>query len=203
MLPRTRERMINAFKEQKGYMSFKQLQEKGVTVLQIREMEEAGVLEKFARGWYWCNECGYTKPVDHKYVEIAKVNPRAVICMESACYLSGLIEEEPTEICLATERTDRKKMELEFPTKRFYFKQTGIKGEIVEKKTKCGSYYYYSPERTFCDCIRLKNKIKPDIYEEIMEHYKDQHSKLKRLYEYADMLRCIKNIREADEMAEQ
>ena len=56
-------------------MSFKQIQERGVTVLQIREMEEAGVLEKFARGWYWCNECGYTKPTDHKYVEIVKLNP--------------------------------------------------------------------------------------------------------------------------------
>ena len=93
-------------------------------------------------------------------------------------------------------------MELEFPTRRFYFKQTGIRGEVVEKKTKCGSYYYYSPERTFCDCIRLKSKIAPDVYMKIMEKYKEQHGKLKRLYEYADMLRCIKNIREADEEVE-
>jgi predicted transcriptional regulator of viral defense system len=190
--------MIDAFKENKGYMSFKELQKKGVTVLQIREMEEAGVLEKFARGWYWCNDCGFAKPADHKYVEIAKVNPKAVICMESACFLSGIIDEEPQEIRLATERTDRKKMELDFDTKRFYFKRTGIKGEIVEKKTKCGSYYYYSPERTFCDCIRLQNKIDKDVFDEIMTEYKDRQGKLKRTYDYADKLRCIKNIQEAD-----
>ena len=52
MLPRTRERMINAFKEQKGYMSFKQLQEKGVTVLQIREMEEAQKVKEERRVKY-------------------------------------------------------------------------------------------------------------------------------------------------------
>jgi predicted transcriptional regulator of viral defense system len=190
--------MIDAFKENKGYMSFKQLQEKGVTVLQIREMEEAGVLEKFARGWYWCNDCGYAKPADHKYVEIAKVNPRAVICMESACFLSGIIDEEPREIRLATERTDRKKMELEFETKRFYFKRTGIKGEVVEKKTKCGSYFYYSPERTFCDCIRLQSKIDKKTFDEIMAQYRDRQGKLRRTYDYADKLRCIKNIQEAD-----
>jgi predicted transcriptional regulator of viral defense system len=170
--------MIDAFKENKGYMSFKELQKKGVTVLQIREMEEAGVLEKFARGWYWCNDCGFAKPADHKYVEIAKVNPKAVICMESACFLSGIIDD--------------------FDTKRFYFKRTGIKGEIVEKKTKCGSYYYYSPERTFCDCIRLQNKIDKDVFDEIMTEYKDRQGKLKRTYDYADKLRCIKNIQEAD-----
>jgi predicted transcriptional regulator of viral defense system len=190
--------MIDAFKENKGYMSFKELQKKGVTVLQIREMEEAGVLEKFARGWYWCNDCGYAKPADHKYVEIAKVNPRAVICMESACYLSGIIDEEPKEIRLATERTDRKKMELEFDTKRFYFKRTGIKGEVVEKKTKCGSYFYYSPERTFCDCIRLQSKIDKSTFDEIMAEYRDRQGKLRRTYDYADKLRCIKNIQEAD-----
>jgi hypothetical protein len=118
--------------------------------------------------------------------------------MESACFLSGIIDEEPQEIRLATERTDRKKMELDFDTKRFYFKRTGIKGEIVEKKTKCGSYYYYSPERTFCDCIRLQNKIDKDVFDEIMTEYKDRQGKLKRTYDYADKLRCIKNIQEAD-----
>lgn len=199
MLPRTRERMITAFKKNKGYMSFKQLQEEGVTVLQIREMEDAKVIEKFARGWYWCNECGYTKPEDHKYVEIAKVNPRAVICMESACYLNGIIDEEPQVICLATERTDRKKMELEFETKRFYFKRTEIKGEIVEKKTKCGSYYYYNAERTFCDVIRLQNKIDADTYAKIEKQYVEKRSGFKRIYEYADKLRCIRNIQEMDE----
>lgn len=200
MLPRTRQRMIDAFKEHKGYMNFRQLQAKGVTVLQLHEMEAAGVVEKFARGWYWCNECGYTRPADHRYVEIAKVNPEAVICMESACYLAGIIEEEPKEICLATERTDRRKMELEFDTKRFYFKRTGIRGEVVEKKTKYGSYYYYSPERTFCDCIRLQNKIDKDVYEKIFAQFGRCHSEFKRLYDYADKLRCVKNIQEAEEV---
>jgi hypothetical protein len=118
--------------------------------------------------------------------------------MESACFLSGIISEEPKEIRLATERTDRKKMELDFDTRRFYFKRTGIKGEVVEKKTKCGSYFYYSPERTFCDCIRLHNKIDEGTYHEIMDQYKDRQGKLKRTYDYADKLRCIKNIQEAD-----
>lgn len=198
MLQRTKERMVDAFREYRGYMSFYQLQEKGITVLQIREMEKAGVLEKFSRGWYWCNACGFTKPADHKYIEIAKVNPGAVICLESAAYLAGLISEEPSVIHIATERTDRKKMEFNFPTKRYYFKNTGMKGEILEKKTRLGSYSYYAPERTFCDCIRLKNKLSEENYRQILEEFKKQRSSCKRIYDYADRLRCIKNIQDVD-----
>ena len=198
MLQRTKERMIKAFRENRGYMSFAQLQDRGVTVLQLQEMEEAGILEKFARGWYWCNTCGFKKPDDHKYVEIAKVNPDAVICMESAAYLAGLIREEPEIVHVATERTDRKKMEFSFPVKRYYFKNTGIKGEIAEKKTGYGSYHYYAPERTFCDCIRLKNKLSEENYAQILEAFAGQRNHCKRIYDYADRLRCVKNIQDVD-----
>lgn len=198
MLPKTRQRMIDAFKEHNGYMSFRQLQEIGISILNIREMEAAGVMEKFARGWYWCNACGYLKPADHKYIEIAKVDPKAVICMESACYLAGILKEEPEVISFATERTDRRKLEFSFDVNRYYFKNTGIKGEIIEKKTRFGSYYYYSQERTLCDCIRLQNRLDDEVRETLMEEYSRRHAQLTRIYEYAEKLRCIKNIQEAE-----
>ena len=52
-------------------MSFSDLRDHQVTVLQLAEMEEEGSLERFARGWYWCKECGYEKPKDYQYIEIA------------------------------------------------------------------------------------------------------------------------------------
>lgn len=198
MLPKTRQRMIDAFRENRGYMSFRQLKEIGISSLNIHEMERAGVVEKFARGWYWCNECGFSKPDDHKYIEIAKVNPKAVICMESACYLTGILKEEPGVISFATGRTDRSKLELPFDVNRYYFKNTGIRGEIIEKKTRFGSYFYYSPERTFCDCIRLQNRLEEDVREAVISEYGKRHAQLTRIYEYAEKLRCIKNIQEAD-----
>ena len=137
-------------------------------------------------------------PDDYKYIEIAKVNPKAVICMDSACYLAGILKEEPEVISLATGRTDRRKLELSFDVNRYYFKNTGIRGEIIEKKTKFGNYLYYSPERTFCDCIRLQGRLEEDVREAILAQYDIHRKQQLRIYEYAEKLRCIKNIQEAD-----
>ena len=98
MLFKTYQKITTLFKQHHGYMSFSDLRDHQVTVLQLAEMEEEGSLERFARGWYWCKECGYEKPKDYQYIEIAKVNPRAVICMDSAAWLAGMLEKEPETI---------------------------------------------------------------------------------------------------------
>ena len=150
-------------------MSFAALRDHQEPVLQLAEMEEEGSLERFARGWYWCKDCGNEKPEDYQYIEIAKVNPRAVICMDSAAWLAGMLKEEPATIAVATARTDRKKMDLEnFEIRRFYFQNADVPGEICEKKTEFGSYKYYSPKRTFCDCLRMNNKMPEEVKEEIL-----------------------------------
>ena len=44
----------------------------GVTIGQIHELEAMGVLQKIARGWYWCRECGWEKPQDYKFEKVLK-----------------------------------------------------------------------------------------------------------------------------------
>lgn len=197
MLFKTYQKITTLFKQHHGYMSFSDLRDHQVTVLQLAEMEEEGSLERFARGWYWCKECGYEKPKDYQYIEIAKVNPRAVICMDSAAWLAGMLEKEPETIAVATSRTDRKKMELEnFEIRRFYFQNADIPGEICEKKTEFGSYKYYSPKRTFCDCLRMNNKMPEEVKEEILTWCRKQKYSKEEILEYANKLRAVKNIEE-------
>ena len=180
-------------------MSFSDLRDHQVTVLQLAEMEEEGSLERFARGWYWCKECGYEKPKDYQYIEIAKVNPRAVICMDSAAWLAGMLEKEPETIAVATSRTDRKKMELEnFEIRRFYFQNAGLPGEICEKETEFGSYRYYAPKRTFCDCLRMNNKMPEEVKEEILTWCRKQNYPKEEILAYANKLRAVKNIEEEE-----
>ena len=54
MLFKTYQKITTLFKEHHGYMSFADLRDHKVTVLQLAEMEEEGCLERFALGWYWC-----------------------------------------------------------------------------------------------------------------------------------------------------
>ena len=197
MLFKTYQKITTLFKQHHGYMSFSDLRDHQVTVLQLAEMEEEGSLERFARGWYWCKECGYEKPKDYQYIEIAKVNPRAVICMDSAAWLAGMLEKEPETIAVATSRTDRKKMELEnFEIRRFYFQNAGLPGEICEKETEFGSYRYYAPKRTFCDCLRLNNKMPEEVKEEILTWCRKQNYPKEEILAYANRLRAVKNIEE-------
>ena len=198
MLVKTYERITGLFASNHGYMRFSTLQDNAVTMRQIQELEQEGVLEKFARGWYWCTKCGYEKPEDYKYIEIAKVNPSAVICMESACYLCGLLKKEPGVVTVATERTDRKKMELYFTIRRYYFQNEDIGGDICTKTTEFGYYRYYSEERAICDCLRLKNKLEEHIYIEVTEAYRLKDQSRARIYEYAKALRGLRNVQEAE-----
>ncbi|MCI5649177.1 MAG: hypothetical protein MR332_07070 [Fusicatenibacter sp.] len=196
MLLRTYQRIIAIFREHNGYMNFAELQSYRVTVLQLREMEAEGSVQRFARGWYWCRKCGIEKPKDHRYIEIAKVNPQAVICLESACYLAGILSREPEIIAVATERTDRKKMEFDFPIQRFYLQNTDLPGEICEVQTEFGSYRYYSPERTFCDCVRMKKRLKYAVYQEIMEACRAGACETEKITAYAKILRALRNVEE-------
>ncbi|HJD45310.1 MAG TPA: hypothetical protein H9909_00570 [Candidatus Mediterraneibacter norfolkensis] len=196
MLLTTYDKIIDLFHDNHGYMSFDQLKEKGVTIAQIQELADREILDKFARGWYWCNKCGYERPVDRKYIEIGKVNEKAVICMDSAGYLQKLLKKEPETISVATERTDRKKMEFAFPVNRYYFQNTGIEDEIERVSTEFGSYRVYSVDRTVCDCIRMKNRLGEGVLEEIEESYKKRDPDINQLLAYGRGLRALKCIKE-------
>lgn len=199
MLQKTYQRIVGVFKKHNGYMTFSQMLENGITVLQMRELEESGTLERFARGCYWCKDCGIEKPKNHKYIEIGIANSDAVICMESAGYLNGLLEEEPETIHVATERTDRKKMEFSFDVQRYYFQNVGMKGEIKIEKTKFGSYKYYSPDRTVCDVMRMKNKVPGEVFEQMVEHYQADEKLRENVKAYAKKLRAYRNVAQYDE----
>ncbi|MBO4903569.1 MAG: hypothetical protein J5518_12340 [Lachnospiraceae bacterium] len=171
MLKKTYTKIIDLFRKNHGYMSFEQLRENDVTVLQMRELEEEGILHRFTRGWYWCSACGLEKPADYKYIEIAKMNPDAVICLDSACFLNKLSVREPEVVQVATARGDRRKMEIDFPIRRYFLTHLDIGKHIQVKKTEFGSYRYFSMERALHDCMHALHKVSAHNTEAIRLEY--------------------------------
>lgn len=194
MRQRIYQRAIDSSHENHGYMTFGQLKKAGVTIGQIHELEEMNVLEKISRGVYWCRDCGWEKPKDYKYIEAAKVYPKAVFCLESACYLNGLTEKEPEVLTIATSREDRKIITLPFEFRRFYLQNAGLEGEICQKNTDFGSYRYYGQDRTICDMIRMQDKIQPDYYIEIRDLYRQEQEVRQQVVFYAEALRALRNV---------
>lgn len=174
MLLKTYKRIIELFNSHHGYMNYEMLRTGDVTVSQMRELERENIIERFSRGWYWCGECGYDKPADYKYIEIAKVDPKAVICYDSACFLNGMLQHEPDDVKVATARTNRKKLELSFSVKRFYFSDMK-EDNIIKKDTPFGTYSYYAPDRALCDSILSIKKIDPISRVPLQEIFRERY----------------------------
>ena len=114
------DKVRNISEKYKGYIDTEDLMKEGLTNRQIGLLTAEEKLEKIAHGHYWVNSDAYGKPEDYKAVEVARVNENAVICADSACYYMGLIDVEPQVLSIATKRSDRHKMKMNFDVCRHY-----------------------------------------------------------------------------------
>lgn len=182
-------RLESICKKIKGYIGTKDLLEEGFSNRQIAVLTEEGYLEKICYGFYWLNGRGYDKPMDYKCIEVCLSAPRAVICMDSALYYQEAIEDEPECLLVATERTDRNMLNMNFPVKRHYFSDNNFLVGIRKKNTEFGCYNIYDIERSICDMFRLKSEIKI----ELVDIVKNNEQQYERLLKYAELLR-VKRI---------
>lgn len=197
MLQRTYDKVNQLFEEANGYLPTRKLLENKITTIQIRTMLEEGKIEKVSHGNYWNLMSGKRKPKHYKMLEACMTNHKAVICSLSACYYHGLLEEEPDKLYVATARTDRGGMKLNFPVSRHYFSVTSFEDDVLNVKTGGGSIRVYDVDRSVCDCIRLEKEIGHDTVELVVENYKKyKKKKPDHLLQYADRMRYGKIARE-------
>ncbi len=182
----------------KNYISTKDLLREGITNRQIANLQGEGYLEKIVNGFFWYTGNGQEKPKNYKAIEVGKVNPNAVICAETACYLQGLIDIEPNVLTIATRRSDRQGMNMPFETRRHYFADSHFDDYIITVETEYGNYQMYDVERSVCDCIRFREEIQPLIYEKIILNHKkmQEEAMLKRMLAYAKAMKFEKKMRE-------
>ncbi len=96
-----------------------------------------------------------------------------------------MIAEEPEYLSIATERTDRSMLKMNFPTRRHYFSDSNFQIGRRKQETEFGSYYIYDIERSICDVRRLE----PQITLEFIDCAKNNEQQYKRLLKYAELLR--------------
>lgn len=174
----------NIHKKYKGYVGTKELMEEELSNRQIAALAEEGYLEKVCHGYYWITG-KYEKPIDYKCIEVCLSDPRAVICMDSAIYYQGGLAEEPEFLSVATERTDRSLMKMNFLIKRHYFSGNNFGIGMKKRNTEFGCYNIYDVERSVCDMLRFEGEIKVEL-SEIVKNNKQQ---CERMLKYAELLR--------------
>ena len=197
MLQRTYDKVNALFEEGNGYLPTRKMLDNKITTIQIRTMLEEGKIEKISHGNYWNLMSGKKKPKHYKMLEACMTNRKAVICSLSACYYHGLLDEEPDKLYVATARTDRGGMKLNFPVSRHYCSVSSFEDDVLNVKTGGGSIRIYDMDRSVCDCIRLEKEIGRDTVELVVENYmKSKKKKPTHLLKYADRMRYGKIARE-------
>ena len=189
----------------RGYMKTPQLLKEGITNRQIGQLVDEGRIERVGVGTYWlgCGDAEHfiSKPGDYKEIEASLVNPDVIICADSACFLQGLIDVEPEKLSIATKRSDRKKMEMNYPLSRHYCADVYFEQGAEQVQTDFGAYKVYEVDRSICDCIRFRETIETGIFAYIIDAYKEnaKEQQYDRLLSYAKKMRISKQVRDTFE----
>ena len=178
------------YRKYRGYVETKNLLAEGFSNRQISTLVNEGYLQKVCYGHYWLSGKQCKKPFDYKCIEASLSNPGVVICMNSALYYQGVLSVEPDYLSVATERTDRSMMKMNFKVQRHYFSKRNFNVGIKKKETEFGKYNIYDTERSVCDLYRLKGEIEVEIINDIKGN-KDLYD---RLLKYAEALQIKRGL---------
>lgn len=196
MLLRTYEKITELFAQNNGYLCFDDLRKEKITITQMNELVNKGILQRFSRGWYWYQGEGAQKPENYRMIEICKVNPKAVVCADSACYYWGLLKKDPERLSFATRRTDRSGMEVIFPVSRHYFSDYAYTLDRKEVDTPYGRFSIYDMDKSVCDCIRFREELGDEVVTEVVAEYtRRQNRQVDRMLAYADQMRVGRIVR--------
>lgn len=196
MLLSTYQKVIALFESGNGYRSASELKDSKITTVQIKELVNKGIIEHVSHGFYWLVDAKNGKPDNYKLIEACMVNPRSVICADSACYYHGLIDREPEVLSVATLKTDRSRMQLNFPVCRHYYSNLAFQQDREDIETPYGQIRVYGVERSVCDCIRFREDIGSEMLELIISNFLERSgNQMDRLLAYADAMRVGKIVR--------
>lgn len=196
MLLNTYQKAIELFENAHGYLSASALKEAKITTVQIRELVNKGIVERVSHGHYWLIDTKNGKPENYRMIEACRVNPRAVICADSACYYHGLIDVETERLSIATLKTDRSRMQLNFPVCRHYYSDLAFEQDLQEIDTPYGTIRVYDVERSVCDAIRFRADVGEEMLQLIIDRFLQRGTnQMDRLLSYADAMRVGKIVR--------
>ncbi len=196
MLLNTYQKVMDLFESGNGYRDAAELKQAKITTVQIKELVNKGIVERVSHGHYWLVDEENGKPENYRMIEACRVNPRAVICADSACYYHGLIDVEPERLSVATLKTDRSRMQLNFPVCRHYYSDLAFGQDMKEVDTPYGTIRVYDVERSVCDAIRFRADVGDEMLQLIIDRFLQRDTnQMDRLLAYADAMRVGKIVR--------
>lgn len=179
----------------KGYLSTKEVVDKGINRYYINLLESVGAISKVKNGLYkWVD---YDFQYNFELVDAFKIVSNGVLCLTSALAYYDLTTYNSWQYEIAIERSKKITLPDYPPIKLIYFSIKQLELGITEVDMDGHPVRIYDKEKTICDCIRYRNKIGIDIVKEgITEYLKRKDKDLNKLMKYAEACRVQKILKE-------
>ncbi len=161
----------------------------------IKQLLDAGLIERIKRGYYhWIEDCG-----ESEVVMINHLFPDAVLCMETALFYYGYSDRNPAEWNFAIDRNvSKQRTKIDYPFIKAYRVESALV-TLGETKGKIDfvDVRIYDRDRTICDVLRNMNKMDREIFNKAIQGYvKDPQKNIPNLMEYAKVLHVQKRVKE-------
>lgn len=181
--------MINKFA---GYVQTSQIIDAGISKTYFKEVIEKEGLEKVANGVYVSQDT----LVDDLYVNCL-VSKNIIYSNETALYLHGLMEKEPSTINITVPRNYNANNFRKKGFRIFTVSDELLKLGEMKIKTNFGNEVrVYDIDRTICDIIKMKEKMDIQIFQTAIKEYMLNQSKnLNNLMIYAQKMNIEKKVR--------
>jgi len=183
----TKEKILATIKDNGGYITTKEATALNIhrKYLVILTKEEA--LERIKWGLYKLKD--YIP--ENELLEVGRIIPKGIICLESAVEFYNLSTFIPAEYKIAIQRNVKIILPDYPPVKLIYFNNLSYKLGIIEKD----NLKIYNLEKTVCDICRYRNKLGTEYFLEVLKKYLDLKEKnLQRLLDYAKQLKIKKTL---------
>lgn len=159
IMGRTQE-IINIAKS-KGIIRASDCKKSGISRNYLYKLCKAGKLLKMSRGLYSLTDIPVTEHLT--FIEVAKRNPNAVICLISALSFHKLTTQIPHEVWISILRGSWRP-NIEYPLLNIsILSKDAYSFGIQEHKIKGIAIKVYSPAKTVADCFKFRNKVGLDI----------------------------------------
>ena len=186
------EKLLNFIKNHNGYISAKEIENLGISKMQIPNLIEDEIVRKVAHGLYIDN-----KLIEDEFYILQRRFSNIIFSYNTACYLLNLSDRTPYEIDV----TAVKNHKIRANVKVHYVTKDKFDIGITEITSPYGNpIKIYNAERSLCDILKNSNSVDLEVYNKIINNYfKQKQRNLITLERYAEKLGVsekLKNIME-------
>lgn len=179
-----KKKIIQKLKEHDGVMKTAQLYEEcGLTYRSLDSLLKEEFLVRVKNGYYSLKEDSRSEEE-----RVAALFPDGVLCLESALYYYGYLEEKPFAWNIAIDKnTSKSRFVLDYPVVIPYYTEPEVlKIGVTDASLNTVTMKIYDRDRMICDVLKYEHKLDHEVMKAALRGYiADPQKDVHNLLEYA------------------